>query len=160
MSRAAEMARLAAGVLALALGLTAWSAGAEPLIADLKPGLAAVPLPPLKPRAPDEAIAPGLLARIDFAPQELELTPASAARLTDLAQSLKQEPDAPVAIVAHAEAQGAGMTARRIALGRALAVRSFLMERGIQSGRLTVQAFEAAEGGEPAERVDILWPPR
>ena len=160
MSAAAAMARLVAGVLALALGLAAWSAAAEPAAPGLKPGLAGVPLPSLKPDRSADAPGSGLLVRIDFAPQETTLTPSEQDRLTGVVRRLKDEPAAPVAIVAYAGAAGAAMSARRISLGRALAVRSFLMERGVQSGRLTVQAFEASAGSGPAERVDILWPPR
>jgi hypothetical protein len=52
------------------------------------------------------------------------------------------------------------MSARRISLGRALAVRAFLIERGIARGRMSVEAHEAPPGQGPAERVDILWPSR
>ncbi|HET8646225.1 MAG TPA: OmpA family protein [Vicinamibacteria bacterium] len=161
MSSAAERARLAAGILGLVLGLAAWSAAAESGAPGMKPGLAAAPLPGLKPdRSADEARAPGLLARLDFAPQEMELTQTGQETLAKLAERLKREPEAGVAIVAYAGAGAAATSARRISLGRALAVRSYLIERGIARGRMTVQAFEASAGGGQSERVDILWPPR
>jgi outer membrane protein OmpA-like peptidoglycan-associated protein len=155
MSGAVAMARLGAGMVAVALGLAGWPAAAEPAT---QPGLD--PLPSVKPERSAEAPGPGLLARIDFAPEEMTLTPLEQDRLARVVSRLKGEPAAPVVIVAFAGADGSAMSARRISLGRALAVRSFLMERGIQSGRLTVQAHEASAGSGPAERVDILWPPR
>jgi outer membrane protein OmpA-like peptidoglycan-associated protein len=160
MSSAAERARLAAGFLGLALGLAAWSAAAQSGAPGLKPGLAAAPLPALKPDRSAEAPVSGLLARLDFAPQEMELTQTGQATLAKLAERLKREPEAGVAIVAYAGSGATARSARRISLGRALAVRSFLIERGIARGRMSVQAFESPAGGGPTERVDILWPPR
>ena len=158
------MARPVAGVLGLAFGFIAWSAAADTIAPGQKPRLTAVPLPAVKPmlpeRQPTEAPEADLLARIDFAPQEMGLTDAGQERLTALARRLKEEPDAPVAILAYAGAPGATASARRISLGRALAVRSFLMQRGVAGGRMTVRALESPAGEAPAERVDILWPPR
>jgi outer membrane protein OmpA-like peptidoglycan-associated protein len=160
MSRAGAMARLAAGMLALALAL-AGSAAAEPAMPGLNPGLlAAAPLPQMKPDRSAGAPAAGLIASIDFAPQATELTPAGEERLQELARQLRHEPAAPFAIVAYARESGSAMSARRISLGRALAVRAFLIERGIGRGRMSVKAQEAPPGQGGAERVDILWPPR
>jgi outer membrane protein OmpA-like peptidoglycan-associated protein len=154
------MARLAAGMLALALAL-AGSAAAEPAMPGLDPGLlAAAPLPQMKPDRSAEATAAGLIGSIDFAPQATELTQAGEERLAELARELKEGAAAPFAIVAYAGADGSAMSARRISLGRALAVRTFLIEQGIARGRMSVQAFTASDGSGPAERVDSLWPPR
>lgn len=160
MSSAAQRVRVIAIAAGLALGLAAWSAAAESTAPGLKPGLAAAPLPALKPDRSAGAATAGLLARIDFAPQEMELTGPVRDSLAGVARQLKQEPDARIAIVAYAGADASAMSARRISLGRALAVRSFLIEHGIQRGRMAVRAFEASAGSGPAERVDILWPPR
>jgi outer membrane protein OmpA-like peptidoglycan-associated protein len=159
------MARPVAGVLGLAFGFIAWSAAADTIVPGQKPRLTAAPLPAVKPMAPERqpteaAVAPDLLARIDFAPREMTLTQSGQERLAALARRLKEEPDAPVAILAYAGVPGAAASARRISLGRALAVRSFLMQRGVAGGRMTVRALESPAGTAPSERVDILWPPR
>jgi outer membrane protein OmpA-like peptidoglycan-associated protein len=154
------MARLAAGMLALAPAL-AGSAAAAADVAGLKPGLlAAAPLPEQKPERSAETPAAGLIGRIEFAPQETALTPSGEERLGQLVRQLRQEAAAPFAIVAYARESGSAMSARRISLGRALAVRAFLIERGIARGRMNVEAHEAPPGQGPAERVDILWPSR
>ncbi len=49
-------------------------------------------------------------------------------------------------------------TARRLALRRALAVRNYLMGRGISQERITVRAMGGATDGGPADRVDIVFP--
>ena len=161
MSRAGVMARRAAGMLALVPALAGSTAAAEPAMPGLDPGLlAAAPLPQMKPDRSAEATAAGLIGSIDFAPQATELTQAGEERLAELARELKEGAAAPFAIVAYAGADGSAMSARRISLGRALAVRTFLIEQGIARGRMSVQAFTASGGSGPAERVDILWPPR
>src|SRR5688572_8766670 len=122
MSRAGAMARLAPGMLALALGLPG-SATAEPAMPGLNPGpLPTAPLPQRKPDRSADAPAAGLIGSIDFAPQATELTSAGAERLQALARQLRQEPAAPFAIVAYAREGGSAMSPRRISLGRALAV--------------------------------------
>ena len=154
------MARLGAGSLALALGLAAWSAAAETALPVPKPALASVPLPAPKPSFEAAPADPALLARIDFTPAATELSPAGRRSLAELAGRLRGAPEAPVAIRAYAGAAGDGMSARRVSLGRALAVRSFLISEGVSSARLSVQAFDASAAEGPAERVDISWPPR
>jgi len=161
MSRAGAMARRAAGMLALVPALAGSTAAAEPAMPGLHPGLlATAPLPQMKPDRSSEPTAAGLIGSIDFAPQATELTQAGEERLAELARELMQDAAAPFTIVAYAREGDAGMNARRISLGRALAVRAFLIERGIARGRMRVQAFTASDGSGPAERVDILWPPR
>ncbi|MEJ0067668.1 MAG: OmpA family protein [Pseudomonadota bacterium] len=46
--------------------------------------------------------------------------------------------------------------ARRLSLSRALAVRSFLIEQGIRSTRVNVQALGIKTAGGPADRVDAM----
>ena len=45
--------------------------------------------------------------------------------------------------------------ARRLSLSRALAVRSFLIAKGIRSTRIDVRALGRKSGTEPANRVDV-----
>jgi outer membrane protein OmpA-like peptidoglycan-associated protein len=51
---------------------------------------------------------------------------------------------------------GAGSGARRLSLSRALAVRAYLLEKGVRSTRIDVRALGQAGDGGPAERVDIV----
>jgi outer membrane protein OmpA-like peptidoglycan-associated protein len=46
--------------------------------------------------------------------------------------------------------------ARRLSLSRALAVRSYLIKRGVPSTRMEVRALGNGVSGEPADRVDII----
>jgi len=48
--------------------------------------------------------------------------------------------------------------ARRLALRRALAVRNYLMEHGIDQERITVRAMGGAADGGPTDRVDVVYP--
>ncbi len=152
------MARPVAAIIGAAVALAAWSAGAEPALPGLKPALAATPLPAAKP-APIEAPGPDVLARIAFAPLQSELSAAGAGSLEAVARQLRSEPGARIQIIAFAEAGSQTMSARRVSLERALAVRSYLMERGVGGERMIVRALESP-AGEAAERVDLLWPPR
>jgi len=47
-------------------------------------------------------------------------------------------------------------TARRLALRRALSVRNYLMEQGVDQERITVRAMGGATDGGPSDRVDIV----
>lgn len=61
-------------------------------------------------------------------------------------------------VVAYAAAQGNGTSqARRLSLSRALAVRSYLIDKGIRSTRIDVRAMGTPESGNgPADRVDLV----
>jgi outer membrane protein OmpA-like peptidoglycan-associated protein len=47
-------------------------------------------------------------------------------------------------------------SARRLSLSRALAVRAFLMERGVRSTQIDVRAMGKQSEGGPSERVDVV----
>ena len=158
------MARRFGGALVVVLGLIAWSAAAEPGRVDFRSSDAASARPALGSGSATvqlaEGSAPELLESIAFAPRCVELNEAGQRSLETVAERLEQEPQSPLQIVAYAAENGATMDARRISLGRALAVRSFLVKQGVSSRRMTVKALGKPQGSEPAERVDILWPPR
>jgi outer membrane protein OmpA-like peptidoglycan-associated protein len=46
--------------------------------------------------------------------------------------------------------------ARRISLSRALAVRAYLINKGVRSTRMDVRALGNKVEGDPADRVDIV----
>ncbi|MBE7637989.1 OmpA family protein [Sneathiella sp. P13V-1] len=59
-----------------------------------------------------------------------------------------------IQLVAYAKASSIGR-ARRISLGRALAIREKLMNMGIPNNRIEVRALGAPEGDTPPDRVDL-----
>lgn len=62
-------------------------------------------------------------------------------------------------VVAYASSQGTNTSAaRRLSLSRALAVRSYLIDKGIRSTRIDVRAMGTPEGASagPADRVDLV----
>ena len=72
-----------------------------------------------------------------------------ATQLTGTEQRLK--------VVAYAAGQSNNASqARRLSLSRALAVRAYLIDKGIRSTRIDVQAMGAPENANgPADRVDL-----
>jgi outer membrane protein OmpA-like peptidoglycan-associated protein len=50
--------------------------------------------------------------------------------------------------------------ARRLALSRALNARAYLIEQGVRSTRIDVNARGLAEDGGPADRVDVVLLPQ
>ncbi|RMD64237.1 MAG: OmpA family protein, partial [Alphaproteobacteria bacterium] len=92
-----------------------------------------------------------------FAQGSAELTDEARTQLAALARRLAEDESIRVQLLAYAKDTGGGTSrARRLSLSRALAVRSFLIERGIRSTRMDVRALgdKAADG--PPDRVDIL----
>jgi outer membrane protein OmpA-like peptidoglycan-associated protein len=87
-----------------------------------------------------------------------ELTDAAKGELGKLAASLKKSSDQRLQVVAYAAGTDAEASrARRLALSRALAVRSYLIEQGVGSARMDVRALgNKIEGGGPADRVDLM----
>jgi outer membrane protein OmpA-like peptidoglycan-associated protein len=93
------------------------------------------------------------LATVDFARQSAEISAAARVeldRVAKVAANLRQ-----IEVRAFATGPDAA-DARKIALARALAVRSYLIDQGVKA-RIEVGAYAAdARGG--SERVDIVAP--
>jgi outer membrane protein OmpA-like peptidoglycan-associated protein len=156
MLKAAEMARPLGGVLALLCAFAAGAAKAEPLRPALKPPAPAALIGTI-PVAVEEPSTAEAVASIAFQPTRLELSEPAQRDFAAMAATLRARPAARVAVIAHAGAAGEAMSARRISLGRALAVRGYLIGEGVARGRIIVRALGApADGGAP-ERVDIRW---
>lgn len=93
------------------------------------------------------------MASLLFASQSAEISGESRAELERVAKSLGGR-----AIELRAYAGGPDPNdARKVALARALAVRSYLIDLGVKS-RIEVGAFAAEGGGGPTERVDVITP--
>ena len=93
--------------------------------------------------------------RVLFAGQSAELTDAARSDLDRLAQSINSKGTRQIELRAYAG--GNGPESRKVSLARALAVRSYLIDRGVKS-RIDVGAFLAESIGGANERVDVVAP--
>jgi outer membrane protein OmpA-like peptidoglycan-associated protein len=165
MMKAARTTCQFGGALAVALVFFACAGAAEPVKPGLKPVLpgatgAAATVNQGHTVALAEAPSQELLASVTFAPQSVELNQIGMRALSALSARLTKEPETRIAILAYAGSDGVDMSARRISLGRALSVRSYLIEHGVQSQRMIVRALGKPQQTRAADHVDILLPPR
>jgi outer membrane protein OmpA-like peptidoglycan-associated protein len=80
--------------------------------------------------------------------------------LDRMAAWLKQNPAVRVQIVGYASAtKGAESEARRTSLYRTLAVRKYLVDKGVLSTRMDVRAMGSRTDQTPKDRVEISLPP-
>lgn len=92
-----------------------------------------------------------------FAASQTDLgTKHSGPLRSSIAAFLAQNPDWRVQIQSFASSQDAGVSSdRRIALSRALAIRTFLIGQQIEASRIDVRALGAQTDIKPVDRVDI-----
>lgn len=133
-----------------------------PAILALPPAVA-VPLahPPPPPVIPLADDAPGTVTplptglRITFGADRADISPATAALLTDFANAqLSQTGGINVFAYATGSAEDPS-TPRRLSLQRALTARAVLLKAGIPSPRIYPRAMGPASGDEP-DRVDVV----
>ena len=107
------------------------------------------------------AVAPGAAGaaagaggfRVGFSGSNADLSPAAQSQLAALAQLLAGSNDR---IILNGYASGESASgARRVALSRVLAVRAFLVDKGVQQPRIDVRAVGTPSDGGSPERVDI-----
>lgn len=148
---------LAAGVALLA-GAAAPGVRAEPFdIVPLgRPGTQTIEASagPLLGAAALKAAEPAL-ARIGFEPGGATLSPAAAADLESFVRAFGRRAGRMTLKSYAGEIGDTSTTARRLSLRRVLAVRDFLIERGISAERLDVRALGGAHDAGPLDRVDI-----
>lgn len=107
------------------------------------------------PSARPQASAAGLT--IPFSADGASIPDSANAALDDLVKQMSAQPDMTVRIEAYASGGSAGMSrARRMSLSRALAVRSYLLDKGIDATRVEVRALGTPDSGNK-DRVDISW---
>jgi outer membrane protein OmpA-like peptidoglycan-associated protein len=95
--------------------------------------------------------------RIAFAQGSAELSAAARSTLDDLALRMQSEASLRAQLLAYAaDAGDGGSQARRLSLSRALAVRAYLIDRGVRSTRLDVRALGSNVPDGPPDRVDIV----
>jgi len=140
------------------------------------PAPEAAPEPPPPPPPPPEP------ARVVVTKEKLELSekvffdtgkttiaPASFGLLDEVAAVLRDHPEvAKVVVEGHTDNRGGAAQNRELSLGRAEAVRRYLVERGVEPGRVEAKGFGAsrpvadnrtAEGREQNRRVEFTIPP-
>jgi outer membrane protein OmpA-like peptidoglycan-associated protein len=88
---------------------------------------------------------------VPFTPQSADLNDATKSELDRVAKNINEKALRQVELRAYAA--GADPESRKIALARALVVRSYLIDRGVKS-RIEVGGFSGGDG----ERVDIVVP--
>jgi outer membrane protein OmpA-like peptidoglycan-associated protein len=95
--------------------------------------------------------------RVTFDADSSELPSSIKPELDGLAGRMAADPNMRVQLRAYAGGnQETPGQARRLSLYRALAVRSYLIERGIRSTRVDVRALGNKFEQEPADRVDVV----
>jgi hypothetical protein len=118
------------------------------------PVAAAAPAPAA---APQVAAAAGVLSRVLFGAGSADINDAGRRELSQLADRLGRDGESRIQLLAYADGTPESESqARRLSLSRALAVRSFLIDQGIRSTRVNVQALGIKATGGPADRVDAL----
>ena len=101
------------------------------------------------------ATAPQKLSRILFAEGETALPEVGDEALQAIADQLAGGGRQTVQLLAYGTGNSVS-AARRLSLGRALVVRSRLMELGVENRRIEVRALGKPEGDDPADRVDLV----
>jgi outer membrane protein OmpA-like peptidoglycan-associated protein len=95
---------------------------------------------------------------IRFTPGSAQLRGDASAMLSRVAQQLKADPSEHIALVAYASGDAAqAIEARRVSLERAVMVRAYLIQHGVDSMRIDVRALgnRVTDGGT-ADRVDLV----
>lgn len=94
--------------------------------------------------------------RIRFAPGVDEIGTEAGDLLSGLIERLSADSASQIEIRAYAGAKPDPANARRISLSRALNIRSFLIDRGIDSKRIALRALgNTSPPDQPADRVDL-----
>ena len=98
---------------------------------------------------------------ITFGVDETDLPSSADSTLVSLAERMQSNQKVRVQLLAYASnTNGSVSSVRRKSLSRALSVRKFLMDRGIQSTRIEVRALgDQNEGGAP-DRIDAIFQQR
>jgi outer membrane protein OmpA-like peptidoglycan-associated protein len=95
--------------------------------------------------------------RLPYAVATTELSPSAQDQLETLAREVGGNDRIRLRLAAYANAAaGAAAKARRTSLARALAVRGFLIERGIKASRIDLRALGHTAAVAEADRVDVM----
>jgi len=107
--------------------------------------------------SPVDEMRPVDETRLVFDDGSAELNATATGQLDGVARELLGNAEARVQLLAYAKASAEGSSrARRLSLSRALAVRAYLIEKGIRSTRMDVRALGSGFKDGPPDRVDVL----
>ncbi len=99
----------------------------------------------------------GRAYRLAFGPGVSKLDAASTERLDEIAAGTKADRAIRLKLLAYAgSAAQTASQSRRLSLSRALAVRSYLIDKGVRSVQFEVQAKGKNLEGGPPDRVDVI----
>jgi outer membrane protein OmpA-like peptidoglycan-associated protein len=131
------------------------ASGNAPSAPALPPPMSPTPVSMTVPPVPARLMPDDL--KIDFAPNSESLPPDANVHLSRLAAKLAASPDLRVELRSFATGSAdMASKARRLALARALSVRSYLTSQGIDAERIDVRALGNAANATPGDRVDIF----
>ena len=128
-----------------------------PAVVILRPPARPAPPPQAAPEPPSSpgAFAPRSRYTLDFAPGQTAVGGAAGGALDRVARRLESDSRLRVHLAAYAGGPGSPAgAARRLSLARALAVRSYLIDKGVSSTRIDVRAFGGRTAGGAPDRVD------
>jgi outer membrane protein OmpA-like peptidoglycan-associated protein len=114
--------------------------------------------PAVEPQAAALPFAPALAGqiRVLFVDGSVELGNDAKQKLGAVATTLMENTTVRIQLLAYAKASSDGASrARRLSLSRALAVRAYLIEKGVRSTRMDVRALGDKIEDGPGDRVDI-----
>jgi outer membrane protein OmpA-like peptidoglycan-associated protein len=114
--------------------------------------------PAVEPQAAALPLAPALAGqiRVLFVDGSVELGNDAKQKLSAVATTLMENTTVRIQLLAYAKASSDGASrARRLSLSRALAVRAYLIEKGVRSTRMDVRALGDKIEDGPGDRVDI-----
>ncbi|BBK40112.1 hypothetical protein STVA_01320 [Allostella vacuolata] len=96
-------------------------------------------------------------ARVSFPAGGTDLPASAHGELDQMARRLAGDEALRVQLNAYAAESGdQSSQARRVSLSRALAVRAYLIDKGVRSTRLDVRALGKPQDDGPADRVDLV----
>jgi len=97
----------------------------------------------------------GDVYRIPFAGGASELSGKNSELLDKLADRMNRDPSLRLQLLGYSDDQESASQTRRVSLFRVLAVRTYLMKKGIASTRMDVRALGNKNDGAAPDRVDI-----
>ncbi|HRI76353.1 MAG TPA: OmpA family protein [Alphaproteobacteria bacterium] len=119
---------------------------------------ARVALAPPAPQPRDIAVPTLADLTLEFDGTSSDLTADTQQKLVNIIPHLRESKARRLAVHAYASGEdGSKTSARRISLSRALAVRSFLMDNGVEPTRVDVRALGLETDRKPLERVDLVF---
>jgi outer membrane protein OmpA-like peptidoglycan-associated protein len=121
-----------------------------------RPAPAPAPSPPAAETHPAPTAGEGA-EHILFQPDDANLPADAKQELDRLASRLSADGKLHVQLVAYAGGSGDASQARRLSLSRALAARSYLVDRGVDIKQIDVRPLgNKSEPGAPADRIDLV----